>query len=89
VRRALGWSSARDIQAQGEGQSTDAEHPSTASEIMQKEVETITPDEPLRAALRRMLQRGIHSLPVVEGRKLVGIVTSADFTKAVAHEDLL
>lgn len=89
VRRALGWSSARDMQAEDEGRLTDVEHPSTAAEIMQKEVVTITPNEPLRTPLRRMLERRIHSLPVVEGQTVVGIVSATDFTKAIAHEGLL
>lgn len=89
VRRALAWSRTRDMQADAERRISDAEEPATAEDIMQEKVETITPDEPLRSALRRMLDLRIYSLPGVEGRKVVGIITMTDFTKAIAREELL
>ena len=39
---------------------------------------TVTPDQTLRAALELMRQHGFSGLPVVEGRKPVGILTSRD-----------
>jgi CBS domain-containing protein len=89
VRRALGWSSARDMLAEAEGRLAETAPPATAADIMQTEVATVTAAEPLRIALQRMLERRIHSLPVVEGPKLVGIITMTDFTKLIAREDLL
>ncbi|HTT26257.1 MAG TPA: CBS domain-containing protein [Thermoplasmata archaeon] len=42
---------------------------------------TIEPDEPLSEAARWLHQAGIHRLPVVEDRKLVGIVTRDDILR--------
>src|SRR5437588_4281761 len=39
---------------------------------------TVSPDEDSDAALRTMLDRGFRHLPVVEGGKLVGIVSMRD-----------
>lgn len=89
VRRALGWSSTRDMQAEAEGRLIDVEQPKIVAETMQREVATIGPNDTLRSALRRMLEQRIHSLPVVEGPKLFGIVSATDFTRAIAREGLL
>jgi len=42
---------------------------------------TATPDLPLREAARRMLDRRIGCLPVLEGPRLVGILTEGDFVR--------
>ncbi|MFT3708432.1 MAG: IMP dehydrogenase [Archangium sp.] len=39
---------------------------------------TIEPSAPLSKVVELMQERGIHGIPVVEGRKLVGIITSRD-----------
>ncbi len=39
---------------------------------------TTTPDAPLSAVVQLMNEHGIHGIPVVDGKKLVGIVTSRD-----------
>ncbi len=48
---------------------------------------TIAPDAPLSKALELMKQHGINGIPVVDGKKLVGIVTSRDvrFEKNVSQ----
>ena len=48
-------------------------------EVMTARVETIDPAQPLRAAATLMRRRGIGCLPVVEGERLVGVVTEGDF----------
>ena len=50
-------------------------------EAMTTSVTTTTADTPLADAARLMLDRKIGCLPVVEGKKLVGILTEADFVK--------
>ena len=50
-------------------------------EAMTSDVTTTTPDTPLADAARLMLDRKIGCLPVVENKKLVGILTEADFVK--------
>ena len=52
-----------------------------AEQIMTSGVLTVTPDSDVRAAAELMLERKIGCLPVVEGRKLVGILTEADFVR--------
>ena len=48
-------------------------------EAMVSDVVTTTPDTPLPRAAATMLARQIGCLPVVEGGKLVGIITESDF----------
>jgi CBS domain-containing membrane protein len=52
-------------------------------EMMRKKVVTVTPDTPLTEAARLMVEHKYGCLPVVEGSKLVGILTEADFLKMV------
>jgi CBS domain-containing membrane protein len=51
-------------------------------EAMVNDVVTTTPETPLGNAAAVMLERKIGCLPVLEGRKIVGIITESDF---VAH----
>jgi CBS domain-containing protein len=50
----------------------------TAADIMSTDLETISPDTPLREAVGLMRDRGISSLPVLAGAKLAGILTDSD-----------
>jgi CBS domain-containing membrane protein len=50
-------------------------------EIMATEVETVEPDESLKAAAEMLLENKIGCLPVVEGEHLVGILTESDFVR--------
>lgn len=49
---------------------------------------TIAPDAPASRAAEMMQQEQVHRLPVVEGDKLVGIITTTDLVKAVADRKL-
>jgi CBS domain-containing protein len=89
VRRALGWASVRDSQAQAAGRLPEAQAPETAADVMHSDVRTIEQGARLRAALRRMLELRVHALPVVDGDRLVGIVTMTDFIRLIAREELL
>lgn len=57
-----------------------------ARDIMITDVLTIGPDEPAREAARRMVENRIHRLPVVEGDRLVGIVSAFDFMRLYSEE---
>ena len=46
---------------------------------------TVPPDLPVAKAAQLLIERRIHRLPVVEDGKLVGIVSSLDFTRIVAE----
>ena len=54
-------------------------------EAMSAELFTTTPDTPVAEAARVMIERRIGCLPVLEGGKLVGIVTETDFVRLVAQ----
>jgi len=43
---------------------------------------TVAPDVPVEKAARLMTEERVHRLPVVEGGRLVGIVTPRDFSRA-------
>jgi CBS domain-containing protein len=49
-------------------------------DIMTREVESAQPDMTIRDAAQMMKSRDIGSLPVCEGRKVVGMVTDRDIT---------
>jgi acetoin utilization protein AcuB len=51
------------------------------TELMTREVITVTPDTPLEEAARVMVDNGIGGLPVMEDGKLVGIITETDIFK--------
>jgi CBS domain-containing protein len=54
----------------------------TLREIMTKEVVTVTPDLSIPQAARLLLEHKIGGLPVLEGERLVGILTETDILKA-------
>jgi len=50
-------------------------------EVMRADVAMATPDLPLRQAAEVLLTQKYGCLPIVEGGKLVGILTSSDFIR--------
>ena len=48
------------------------------NELMTTNVMTIGPDEIIENAIRMMMDYKIKKLPVVDGKKIVGIITSSD-----------
>ena len=48
---------------------------------------TADPSDSIRLAAEIMVERGINRLPVVEGERLVGIVTRADLVRAYVRPD--
>lgn len=55
-------------------------------EVMTSEVITTTPDTPLAEAAHVLVERKIGCLPVVEGGRLVGIITEGDFVALAARK---
>lgn len=51
--------------------------------VMSAELKTITADTPLEDAAKRMIANHISSLPVMDGDKLVGIITESDIFRAL------
>lgn len=56
----------------------------TVQEVMAKAVITIDPERDVRQAARILIDHKIGGLPVLEGRRLVGIVTDTDLLRALA-----
>lgn len=55
-------------------------------DVMSKDVVTVNPEITVNEAIVMMVERKIQRLPVVEGRKLVGIVTRGDIIRGLAKE---
>lgn len=53
-------------------------------DAMHDEVLTISPKATLRDAARLMLSKKVGCLPVVDGERLVGLISEADFVKQFA-----
>jgi len=53
----------------------------SVDEVMQSKVRTVTEDAPAKEAARLILDNRFGCLPVVEGDRLVGIVTEVDFLR--------
>lgn len=49
---------------------------------MNRDLVTVSPDESFRTAMHLIRQKGIRHIPVVEGKRLVGIVTDRDLRQA-------
>ena len=56
------------------------------SQILTREVETISPDTSVKEAAQRMRSMDVGSLPVCDGRRLLGMVTDRDITVRVTAE---
>jgi acetoin utilization protein AcuB len=79
-KRVVGVVSGRDIaRAGGEG---------PVAGVMSRDVVTIEPDATLRHAAGIMRGRAVGCLPVVDGGRLVGIVTTSDLLTALAKGEI-
>jgi len=56
------------------------------AEIMTQKIRSLPPDRPAREAARMMREADIHRVLVMEGMRLVGIVSASDIVGAVADE---
>jgi CBS domain-containing protein len=56
------------------------------SQIITRDVETIGPQTSVKEAAQRMRSLDIGSLPVCDGRRLLGMVTDRDITIRIASE---
>jgi acetoin utilization protein AcuB len=55
----------------------------TVEEVMTREVVTISKDTPIEDAARIMADKGVSGLPVVEGDKVIGIITETDLFRVL------
>lgn len=52
----------------------------TISEVMTRDVEVIAPDDTVQHAAQLMDELNVGSLPVCEGKRLIGMITDRDIT---------
>ena len=52
----------------------------TIAEVMTTDVEVVRPEETLRDAARAMADLDVGSLPVCDGRRMIGMITDRDIT---------
>lgn len=57
---------------------------SKVSDIMEKDIVTISPDAAIEDAATLMIDEGNYYVPVIDGRKLIGVVTKKDIVRAIA-----
>ena len=55
----------------------------TLKRVMSAPVITVSPDTPVQEAARIMVEKKIGGLPVIQGGKLVGIITETDLFKVL------
>lgn len=58
----------------------------SVEEAMTRQVYSVTEDTPVEDIATLMIERGIKRVPVVRGRKVIGIITRADVMKAIVAE---
>jgi CBS domain-containing membrane protein len=85
IRRALASSALRDAEAQEDGEFYLG--PSQVHEVMAKDVRTISSSSTVEQAINELLRHGIHSLPIVDSWKLLGIITDTDLLRAIGAEE--
>jgi CBS domain-containing protein len=57
----------------------NADDGTSVGEIMKRTLVTVTPDTPMKDAIKLMLAHKIGSLPVVQGEHIVAMITEQDF----------
>ena len=60
----------------------------TASDIMTEDLITVKEDTDISEVARLMLNNNIKQIPVVDGSKLIGIVSRADIVKLLLKQEL-
>ena len=60
----------------------------SAAEIMTADVVTIARDGTPKEALKLLVSHGLHSLPVLEDGRLIGLITSGDFLRELSYGEL-
>jgi CBS domain-containing protein len=91
-QKGMLWGILNAVDLHGRANVTDG-RALTAGDVAVQNLVTAQPDEPLRAAVRRMVRRGLQPLPVVGDERLVGLLRRSDVlaaywqTQATDEED--
>ncbi|MGC1404691.1 MAG: CBS domain-containing protein [Thermodesulfobacteriota bacterium] len=56
-----------------------------AQDIMSSPVKTVTPETPVEEIATLMAEHNVHSIPVLEGRTLIGIIGKKDLVRSMAR----
>ena len=83
--RLVGIFSERDVLGRVVARSLDPDK-TTLRETMTPNPLTVRPDDPPASALEMMAQRGFRHLPVVDGERIVGMVSIRDLYAAIKVE---
>lgn len=70
-----------DVNGFGKGRGAAPDRSVAVAEFMKRDPANVPPNLPTLAAMRLMRERRIGCLPVVDGGRLVGIVTEPDFIR--------
>lgn len=65
-----------------------ADRPATAADIMATATPSVAPDAPLGTLLPLLAEDGHDAIPVVDGDRILGIVTQTDLITALARQSL-
>jgi CBS domain-containing protein len=60
--------------------------PGVVADVMRREVRSISPDAPLRDAVRLMVAHDIHRVLVVDGERLLGLISTMDVLRELVSE---
>ena len=85
-RRLKGMVTDRDIVVKVLAQDKDPSSTPVSELATQGEVVTIGADDPIDEALRTMTEHKVRRLPVIDGHRLVGIVSQADIATNLDEE---
>ena len=58
-----------------------------AGDLMNRDLVTVPPTEPIKSVAATMAQKKIHRVLVVEGDQLLGVVTSMDITRVCGERE--
>lgn len=83
--RLVGIVTDRDIIVRAVAEGRDVAS-TTVKDVASQDLVTVAPDDDLDRALQLMAKRQVRRIPVVEGDRVVGIVSQADVARAVDEE---
>ena len=83
--RLVGIVTDRDIVVRVLAEGRDPQS-TTVADIASSELVTVSPDDDLDQALRKMASSQVRRLPVVEGDRIIGIVAQADVARQAPEQ---